>query len=295
MFLCALVLVSVSRTAEAQNPPSLSISVSTIYPGNLVIYGGGATYKVSDPPSPWTVSGSVTWNYRQTGGTKSGQPSVWEQDFGGLSWDTIEGTPGTFQIIAMVPLQTQQDQANPNPKSATVNATITITVAPPDGIILPQGPFTANWNQLNNGAGRNIGFKTDVVVLNFPVTCSRNRPVALPGAIALEDLIEISFFNLTLRNKIDVTVTLGGVSGTSIMDQKFITAARDTDRRGFYPTEPNPYPPGYVFTKYKQTLKLQINDWNGNPVIYTLAPSFTFTQTSSNGIGTPTTITVTGN
>ena len=202
MFLCVLVLVGVSRTAEAQNPPSLSISVSTIYPGNLVIYGGGATYKLSDPPSPWTVNGSVTWNTRQTGGTKSGQPSVWEQDFGGLSWSTIEGTPGMFQIIAEVPLHTQQTQANPTPKSATVSATITITVVPPDKIILPQGPFTAKWNSLVNGVGRNVGFKTDVVVLDFPVTCSENRPVSLPGAIALEDVGVASFFNTTLPKKL---------------------------------------------------------------------------------------------
>ena len=79
------------------------------------------------------------------------------------------------------------------------------------------------------------------------------------------------------------------------MDQKLIGASRDSERQGFYPNQPNSLPPGYVFAKYKQTLKLLINDWNGAPVIYPLAPSFTFTQISTNGLGSPTTITVTGN
>jgi len=49
---------------------------------------------------------------------------------------------------------------------------------------------------------------------------------------------------------------------------------------------------GDVFASYQQTLKLQIPDYNRDPKIFPLGPSFTFTQSSTNGGGTPTTVTV---
>jgi hypothetical protein len=254
----------------------------------LVIYGGAAEYYLSSPPSPWQFSGSVTWTYRQTAGTSSGEPSEWRSFSGGLSWDVLETIPGSFQIIATATLQAgARSQANPNPATAIASGILTVDVKPPDKIVLPKSPLTAKWNVAPNGA-----FQTDLLTLNFPVTCAGQNPILLPDAAAYENLTNYSFFGRPQKDAIGFPIIRGGVSGTSIMDQKQITAGALRTLQGFNPGQPNSYPPNFVFVTYQQTLILQIPDMNGDLVYYPLGPSFTFTQTSSNGLSSPTTVTI---
>ncbi len=46
----------------------------------------------------------------------------------------------------------------------------------------------------------------------------------------------------------------------------------------------------YVFLIYRQTLKLQIPDYNGDQKTFPLGPTFTFKQSSTAGNLSPTTI-----
>jgi len=291
--LAAATLLSAASEAQAQAPPSLTLSVTTPYGSNQVIYGGSATYRVSAPTPPWQASGQVIYHYRQMD-TVRGGPSDWFDVPGGLSLSFLEKTPGTFQVKATVQLATQQNQANPNPQRVPVDtAILPVTVAPPDGVTLP-GPATANWNDLGMRNGMRV-FKTTPVTFGFPVTCTRFTPTALPRATLLEDIFDV----ITLekrditQSKFNVPITHGGISGVTLMDQKSITIGeKNINLTRFNPGNRNSFPPGFVFTAYKQTLKLQIPDVNGDPRIFRLGPTFTVTHSSSAGGATPTTITV---
>jgi hypothetical protein len=210
-----------NKEANAQ-APQITLSVSPSDPNGKIVYGCGSIYKVSAPPAPWQNNGAVTYYYRQLD-TVSRVPSNWQTYTGGQSWSIIEGTPGRFEAYAKVPLATQQTPSQPQQQKITVQtATITVVVGPPDKITLP-GPAQANWNQLFNGQGQTIGFATVVVPLTFPVTCQGITPTSLPNATLLEDITGRVAFGLRHRDKHDVKITLGGIAGVNLTDQKSIT------------------------------------------------------------------------
>jgi len=76
------------------------------------------------------------------------------------------------------------------------------------------------------------------------------------------------------------------------MDEKFIQTGKTDLFPRFDPANPAPYPKDDVFITYKQSLYLRIPDLNGDDKDCPLLPSFIFTQSSSNGAATSTTITV---
>ena len=138
-----------------------------------------------------------------------------------------------------------------------------------------------------------IGLASDVITFGFTVTCGGMAPTALPRATLLEEVTDRSTFGIRQPALINAKITLGGISGTNLLDQKFILIIQGDRPRlynGFFAG--GGYPAGYVFDTYTQTLKLQIPDLNGDPKIFPLGPTFTFTQTSNNGTTSPTTLTI---
>ena len=314
-----------AREVKAQNAPSLTLSVTTTYPNNQLIYTGAATYSVSAPPAPWSANGPVTYFHRQTD-TVNGVPSHWRQVSGGLSWNKIEGTPGTFQVYASVPLATAQAVApgpgdpvhrqvyasvplataqavapgpgdpvhrqvyasvplataqaynQPPQQFATVNtAAINVTVPPPDQIQLPK-PTTAKFLIEANG-GNVTSISVPNVTFGFPVFCKTFPVGNMFNASPYEDLTGMKYFGATQRTVRDARIRLGGIRGGGIFERKGFTVIPS-----FLPAFQNGGPQaGFVFVSYQQTLKLQILDYNGDPRIYPLGPSFSVTIKSTNG------------
>jgi hypothetical protein len=289
--LATAALLASAGVARSQ-APQLTLKVTTSYGSNQVIYGGGSTYTVSAPPSPWITNGQVTYYYRQTD-TVNGMPSPWRQRTGGLSWSTTESTPGTFDVYATVPLTTQQSPQNPTPQKVTATtATITVNVAPPNGIKQLPGPVNnVPWNLQNDVLGKPY-YQFGPVPLSFPVTCAGFTPNSLPGATLTEDLIFRNAFGIVYPNQIDAKITQGGINGITLIDKKSLTIAQKDTPVLFAGFTNGRYGPGYVFYTYKQTLKLQIPDLNGTPKPFPVA-TFIFSQTSTAGVASPNNITLT--
>jgi len=270
--------------AQTTPEPTLTLDITTSF-NNNVIYGGGATYRVSAPPPPWQPAGSVTWRYRQLD-TVSGIASGWRVYTGGLSWDTIERTPGSFEMEASVPLWIRPDPTHPAQR-ATPIAKRMVTVLPPDRIALPT-PVTVPWTRFPLN-GDIFGYRAGVITFGFPVTCSGFTPNALPNATLLEDILDMSWFGRPYRNRRNLKITEGGISGTTLMDQKSCEVTRNFGREFARISVSNSYGPGFVFLIYRQTLKLRIPDYNGDQKIFPLGPTFTFKQSSTAGNLSPTT------
>jgi hypothetical protein len=248
------------------------------------------------------VNGQITYYYRQMDTVdKDKRPSAWRNSTGGLVWSVIETTPGLFEIYAVVPIMTRQSPQYPQVQQTTVSTnTLTVKVFPPDTITLPM-PMTVPFTQLFlPNSTSTAAFKT-ATTLAFPVQCQGHQLGNLPNVSAvLEDLVSRVAFGVPkfpiANENITKTGINGVVTGGNILDGKSITIARDELAllQRFFPVTSggiNPYPPGYVFDSYKQTLKLVIPDFNGDSQIFPLGPRFTIIIKSTNGLASPVTIT----
>jgi len=228
--------------AQTTPEPTLTLDITTSF-NNNVIYGGGATYSVSAPPPPWQPDGSVTWRYRQLD-TVSGIVSGWRVYTGGLSWETIEQTPGSFEIEASVPLAIRPDPTHPAQRTTRI-AKRTVTVLPPNRITLPS-PVTVPWTRFPLN-GDIFAFRAGVTTLGFPVTCSGFTPNALPNATLLEDILDMRWIGRPVKDRFNLRITEGGISGTTLMDQKSLEVSRTYGREFARFSVPNSYGPGFVF------------------------------------------------
>ncbi len=233
----------------------LTLSATTGFPNNAIIYSCPVTLVIGGTPPAGTQIIGVRWRNRQTG---PGCQTAFSEWVGGSVTRTYQ-TPrvGDFEIQAEVSCRAQPNQQIPNPPTTLVVLTKSITVPLPNGILLPSPSVVVLVPYLpidNPPSG-------SVALFQFPITCNGNLICTGTSIKKVKENVTNQFF---LGEEVGDQLEVGDadklyLSSTSIFDKKRYAANVDPNTLG-------------VVHSYDQELLIYIDDACGTEHRSTLGP-----------------------